>query len=149
MKLSDLTPKTVEFEVTGISLTFRPFTIYDDTTAQTICGGAEKVSEAITKMDFDKIFLMAWHQLTLESQKKVIKGVELVSIDPETGEEAAVKLTPIEKFKNLFLGIRDQTELLINLMRCRGLNIPDVEDGEAIKKWIDQIREIVPGLTGQ
>jgi len=148
MKLSELTPKAVKFEVSEVGLVFRPFTIGDDLKAQDVCGGQKEVIAAFQDFDFKKISLVAWYQLTITSQKRVVTLVEGVYIDPETGAETKANLKPIEKFRNLFLGIPDQIALLTNLLKCRGLNIPDLDDDKALKKWVDQLAPLLPS-TGQ
>lgn len=157
MKLSELRPKNVEFELCGLNLVYRPFTIADDLKAQDICGGQKAMAEAFEKFNFKKISLVAWYQLTLDSQKEVLKAVEGfykdtvtgdVYIDPETGKEVKANLKPIDKFRNLFLGIGDQISLLTNLVKCKGLNIPDLDDDENLKKWVDQLEKVNPS-TGQ
>lgn len=146
MKLEDLRPKEVDFEVSGLKLTFRPFTIADDLKAQDICGGQDKMMEVFDKYDFEKISLMAWYQLTFDSQKEVLKAVEGVYIDPETGEETKVNLKPIEKFRKLFVGLGDEISLVTNLIRCKGINIPNLDDEEALGKWIDQLSQAFPSI---
>jgi len=148
MKLTDIRPKEVDFELCGIALTYRPFAIGDDLKAQDLCGGQEAMSEAFSKFDFKKISLVAWYQLTLDSQKEILQAVEGVFIDPETGKETKANLTPIEKFRNLFLGIGDQIALLTNLVKCKGINIPDLENEKELKKWVDQLNKTLPS-TGQ
>ena len=139
MKLSDLTPKKVDFTVSELKLTFRPFTIADDLKGQELCGGQNKLAEAFQNYDFAKISLIAWYQLTIESQKNVLKSVEGSYIDPETGDEIDANLKPIDKFRALFVGVGDQISLIVNLMNCKGLNIPDLDDDESLKKWVDQL----------
>lgn len=148
MKLSDLKPKDVDFEVSEVNLTFRPFTIADDLKAQDVCGGQKEVVAAFQDFDFEKISLIAWYQLTIQSQRTVLEAVEGIYIDPESGKEIHAKLKPIEKFRNLFLGIADQISLLTNLLKCRGLNIPDLDDDKALKKWTDQMAPLLPS-TGR
>lgn len=147
MKLSDLKPVPVVFKSCGLELTFRPFTIADDLKTRDICGGKKETLEAFQNFDFEKISLVAWYQLTLESQREVLKAMEGFFIDPETGEEVNAKLKPIDKFRHLFIGVKDQIELLTNLIKCKGLNIPDLDDNEALKKWVDQFDLAM--LTGQ
>jgi len=148
MKLTDIRPEEVNFKLCGVALTYRPFTIADDLKAQDLCGGQEAMSDAFRKFDFAKISLVAWYQLTLDSQKEILQAVEGVFIDPETGEETKANLTPIEKFRNLFVGIGDQIALLTNLIKCKGLNIPDLDNEKELKKWVDQLDKALP-LTGQ
>jgi len=148
MKLSELTPKAVKFEVSEVGLVFRPFTIADDLKSQDVCGGQKEVIAVFQDFDFKKISLVAWYQLTITSQKRVVTLVEGSYIDPDTGKETKANLKPIEKFRNLFLGIPDQISLLTNLLKCRGLNIPDLDDDKALKKWVDQLAPLLPS-TGQ
>jgi len=139
MKLSELTPKEVVFTVSDVELTFRPFTIADDITTRNICGGQKKVQAAFEQFDFHLISLIGWNQLTLESQKEVVKAVEAVRLDPETGEEIIVNIKPIEKFRQLFAGVGDQILLVTKLVECKGFNIPDLEDEEMLGKWLDMV----------
>lgn len=148
MKLSDLKPKEVKFKACGVKLTFRPFLISDDLKSQDAIKSAQELQEALQNYDFEKLSLLAWYQLTLESQKEVLKAVQGVYIDAESGEEIDAKLTPIEKFKHLFAGIGDQKILIESLLNCRGLNVPDLEDAEAVKKWAGQLKKLIP-QTGQ
>jgi len=149
MKLEDLRPKEVKLTALDVELTFRPFTIADDLKAHDLCGGKEGMIKAFEEFDFGKLSLLAWYQLTLESQKEVLSAVEGVFIDPETGEEVKANLKPIDKFRSLFLGDAGKIDLLTNFIRCKGVNLPDLDDEEALKKWIDQLNKISPGLTGQ
>jgi len=149
MNLSEITPKEVEFKLCGLPLTYRPFRIADEIKAQEICGGTKEVEQAFHKSDFDKLSLMAWYQLTLESQKQILQVTEGVYIDPKTGKETNANFTPIERFRNLFLGVAGQLSLSTNLLRCRGLNIPDFDNLEDGKKWVDQFRKDMQALTGQ
>lgn len=156
MKLSDLQPKEVDFEVRGLSLTFRAFTIGDDLKANKICGEtanlgdifANLVSKDLSEIirAFEKISLIAWYLLTVESQRKILDIKEMIFIDPETGEEKRPKLSPIEKFRNLFASPDDQSNLFTAFLRCRGLNIPDLKDAEAVKNWNDQLTKLLPSI---
>ena len=148
MKLTDIRPEEVNFELCGVALTYRPFTIADDLKAQDLCGGQKAMSQAFSKFDFEKISLVAWYQLTLDSQKLILEAVEGFFIDPETGREVNAKLKPIDKFRNLFVGIGDQIALITNLVKCKGINIPDLGDDKDLKKWVDQLDKTLP-LTGQ
>lgn len=138
MKLADMQPKKVQFTVSDVSLTFRPFTIADDLRAQTLCGGEGQLVQAWKDFDFKKLSLVAWYQLDLKSQKFINNVKEIIFVDPETGDEQKAYLTPIEKFRNLFQGMPDQIGLLTNLIKCKGLNIPDLDDEENLKKWVGQ-----------
>ncbi|GAG06843.1 unnamed protein product, partial [marine sediment metagenome] len=82
MKLSDLKPKSVTLQACGVSLTFRPFLISDDLSHQDLIGSAEELNEALQNFDFDKLSLLAWYQLDIQSQREVIKAVEGVYMDP-------------------------------------------------------------------
>lgn len=144
MELSNLHPSEVNFELCGLPLTLRPFTIADDLKSQKLCGGQKKLAIAFKNFDFEKLSLIGWYQLTLESQKTILKTVDGAYIDPETGEEKKANLTPIEKFRNLFIGYADQITLLTNLIKCKGLNIPDLDDEEALKKWAAQLKKLLP-----
>lgn len=156
MKLSELTPKAVDFEVHALQLTFRPLTIGDDLKSQEICGekmslgkifenlGSKKITEVIHA--FEKISLVAWYQLTVESQRLIVQLKDFIFIDPETEEEKSVKLKPIEKFRNLFSSPENQQKLFTAYLRCRGLNIPDLNDKEALKKWNDQLTSLLPSI---
>ncbi len=156
MELLDLSPKEVNFSVVGLDLTFRPFTVGDDSKAQKICsdsGGLGKVFANLVSKDlhkilqaFEKISLIAWYQLATESQRLIISIKEMIFMDPETGEEKSAILTPIEKFRNLFASQDDQNNLFSSFLRCRGINIPDLKDVEALKKWNDQLRELLPSI---
>jgi len=148
MKLADLQPKKVDFTVSDVELTFRPFTIADDLKSQEIAGGQKKLVKAFEEFDFEKISLVAWYQLTLESQRKILEVVEAATIDPDTGEETQVNIKPIEKFRALFQGIPDQIHLLTNLVKCRGLNIPNIEDDEALGEWVNQLTAALPSIGG-
>lgn len=148
MNLSEITPKEVKFTVSKLELIFRPFTINDDLKAQEICGGQDQLGKAFEKFDFTLISLIAWYQLTLDSQKSVIKNVQLGFHDPDTGRFKQTLLKPINKFRQLFLGIGDQISLITNLIKCKGINIPDFDDEEKLKKWTDQFAKILPS-TGQ
>lgn len=143
MKLSDLRPKAVTFEAVGLELTFRPFTIADDLKGQDLCGGQEAMAKAFADFDFEKISLVAWYQLDLESQKKIVDSVSGSYIDPETGNEVDANLTPIQKFRQLFIGIEGQISLITNLIKTKGLNIPDMNDEEELKKWVDQLEAAI------
>jgi len=148
MKLLEIIPKEVYFTVCGLDLIFRPFTIADDLKAQDICGGQKEMGVAFENFYFKKISLVAWYQLKLASQRKVLEAVEGVYIDPETGKEINANLKPIDKFRHLFLGIGDQISLIANLVKCKGLNIPDLDNEEELKKWVDQLTKVLPS-TGQ
>lgn len=141
MKLSDLSPKSVEFIVNGLELKFRPFNLADDIRAKEICGGAEGVETVFKDFDFEKLSLMAWYQLDIVSQRLVIDSVELTAIDAETGNEIKTTEKPIDKFRAIFTGIDDQIRLLTNLINCRGINIPDINDAEALGEWIANLKE--------
>lgn len=145
MKLSDLQPKPVNFQALGISLVFRPYTLADDARAVDMFGGdREKYIEALESFAWEKISRIAWFQLDLNSQKKIISQVDGSYYDPDTGEERPAKLTPLQKFQQLFIGITGQIELITNLTRCMGLNIPDLNEPEALKKWVGQLGRIQP-----
>lgn len=139
MKLDDLKPVAVPFNLMGLSLVFRPWTIQDDLKAVEICGGKSEFLKAFENFDFEKISLISWYQLEKESQLEVIKSVECTEINHETGEEVRVNQKPIEKFRSLFAGLGAQVQLLTDLTKCKGLNIPDFEDDEELKKWMDQL----------
>lgn len=149
MELSELSPKEIKFKVSDVELTFRPFTIADDLRANDLCGGQKELAQAFSVQDLEKLSLLGWHQLTLESQRRVLQVVEGVYIDPETGKEVNANLTPIAKFQNLFWSPRDKAELIVNLLNCRGLNIPSLDDEEGLKKWISQVVPLVKELTGE
>jgi hypothetical protein len=85
MKLSDLKPKSVNFEVCGVHLTFRPFIIADDLASEEIAGNYLILQESLEKFDFEKLSLLAWYQLDIKSQREVLKAIEGIYIDPETG----------------------------------------------------------------
>lgn len=148
MKISDLKPKEVKFSACGVDLTFRPFRIADDIETQDIVGDAQELHKALQDFDFEKLSLLAWYQLDINSQRAVLKAVEGVYIDAETGEEIDANLTPVKKFRCLFSGIADQKALIENLLNCRGLNIPSLDNPDKIKKWADQLKKLLP-LTGQ
>lgn len=149
MNLKELQPKEIKFEASDLSLTFRAFTIADDLKAQELLGSQEMVGQAFETQDFAQLSLLAWYQLTIESQREVIAKVEGNYIDPETGEETPANFKPIEKFRSLFWSAYDRAALLINLLNCRGLNIPDLEDEEGLKKWMARVTPILTELTGQ
>jgi len=144
MKLSDLKPKSVTFTACGVTLTFRPFLISDDLNHQDLIGSAEELTEALRTFDLDKLLLLAWYQLDIKSQREVLSRVEDNFIHPETGEEVDLKLTPIQKFRQLFSGVADQQKLVENLLNCRGLNMPSLDDADAVKKWADQLKNMLP-----
>lgn len=144
MNLSELTPSSVEFTVLGIDLTLRPFTIADDIMAAKACGGQEEMVKAFQEFDFEKISLISWYQLDLESQKKVLSAVSGSYIDPETGEEIDAKLKPIDKYRKLFLGMEGQISMIVNMIKCKGINIPDLNDEAELKKWMDQLQPATP-----
>lgn len=146
MKLADLKPKNVDFELCGLALTYRPSTIADDLKAQELCGGQKELAAAFENYDFEKLSLIAWYQLDIESQKKILNRTEGVYIDPETGVETKVNTTPLQRFRHLFVGIGDQITLIVNLIKCRGINIPDLDDGEELEKWTDQLKEALPSI---
>jgi hypothetical protein len=156
MKLSDISPKETNFEIRGLKLTFRAFTIGDDLKANEICGAGMTLGDVFANLAskelneilnaFEKISLISWYQLTLESQRQILNIKELVFLDPETGEEKRPKLSPIEKFRNLFADPADQSNLFTAFLRCRGLNIPDLKDKEAVKNWNDQLTKLLPSI---
>jgi hypothetical protein len=148
MKLSDLKPNPVDFELCGLPLTFRPFTIADDIKAAELCGGRKQMVDAFEKFDFEKLSLIAWYQLDLKSQRAILERTEAVYVDPETGAETKAQTTPLKRFQALFVGLADQISLITNLAKCKGLNIPDLDDEEALGKWVSQLSEAL-GLTGQ
>jgi len=142
MKLSEIQPKEVDFEVCGMDLTFRPYTISDDLKFQEIYKDLDEDPDHMAK-----VFLTAWYQLTLASQKKVV-ATESVYMDPETGKEKKAGFSPIQKFRSLFLGAKSHAILINNLFKCRGLNLPDIKDDTTQKKWVGQLKTL-PLLTGQ
>ena len=142
MKLTDLIPTSVDFKTCGLDLTFRPYTIADDVNAQKLCGGQKKMISVYQHFDFEKISLIAWYQLEPDSQKIIIDSITAENYHPETGEKEEVKLSPIEKFRKLIIGIGGQIELLNNLIKCKGLNIPDFDNDEDLKKFTDQLRGV-------
>lgn len=148
MELVDLQPKKVTFVLhfgdDCIFLSFRPYSIADDMHAVEVCktkGGIQKVFD---DFDFPTIALIGWYQLTKESQKLVIDSVDGSYFDPETGEDINANLSPINKFRTLFTGIQTQLSLLTNLIKSKGLNIPDLNDPETLKKWNDQLNKVKP-----
>ena len=149
MNLSDLKPQNVAFSLCGLNLVFRPFTIADDLKSQEICGGQDKMREVFEKFDFEKISKIAWYQLTFESQKKILDTTEAIIIDPESGEEVKVETTPIDRFRRLFVGPGDQILLITNLIKCKGLNLPDFDNSGDLKKWVDQMSQELNPLTGR
>jgi len=149
MELHDLQPKEVKFSVSGVELTFRPFTIADDLKANEICGSQKKLGEAFGAQDLQILTHIAWYQLTIESQRLVMEAVEGVYIDPETGEEQKANLTPLAKFRHLFSTVREKAELTVHLLNCRGLNIPNLDDEEGLKKWIALVGPVIKELTGE
>jgi|GEM_PF-6904268 len=153
MNLQELQPKEVKFTVSEIELTLRPFTIADDLAAEMLLGGKEKVSEAFVNWDVEKLSLLAWHQLTLESQKSVVAAdIEAEKIDPDTGETIKVDLTPLQKFRSLFWSVKDKAQLVRVLCNCRALNIPELDDVEGLGKWLEAILPVIKKhqeLTGQ
>ena len=151
MNLTEIIPVQVDFILNGVKLTFRPFTIRDDQKAQKILGGREKLTAAFQELDFDSIALIAWYQLDFESQKHVVDAVsaEEKHIDPQTGETREVKLSPLEKFKCLCLSEWDRGNLIRHYMNCRGLNVPELSDAEAVKMWSGEVLEMAAGLIGE
>lgn len=146
MKLADLKPKNVDFELCGLALTYRPSTIADDLKARELCGGQKELAAAFENYDFEKLSLIAWYQLGIESQRKISESVEGIYIDPLSGDEKTANLTPLDKFRHLFVGIGDQITLIVNLIKCRGINIPDLGDEKELEKWVDQLREALPSI---
>jgi hypothetical protein len=155
MKLTDLAPRSVTFEAQGTSLTFRPFIVRDDIKVREICAD-QSLEQVLTDLSdaenpetilkaFNKIMLMAWFQLDIESQRK-INDSRLVFIDPLTGNEQTEELAPIEKFKELFNTHELQADLFANFLRCRGLNIPELKDAGAIKEWGDQLMALLASI---
>jgi hypothetical protein len=142
MKLSELKPKSVSFQACGVPLTFRPFLIADDLKTQEIIGTPEEFLKALSDLDFERLSKLAWYQLDIRSQREVVKAVEGVYIDDKTGEEVDAKLTPLQKLQQLFTGPADQMILVQNLLNCRGLNVPDLDDTEKVKKWVVQLEEL-------
>lgn len=147
MDLINLRPKEVTFEINGLEITFRPFTIADDLKMQDICGGQKEMQAVFDKFDFERISLIGWYQLTLESQKAVLDKVQLGHIDPETGEMVESKAKPIDKFRGLFMGVGDQILLLQSLIKSKGLNIPELGDEELSKKFLDQLGGLSTGQS--
>lgn len=148
MELFNLRPVSVEFELCGIPLEFRPYSVADDLKSYDICGSPEGVAKAFKEYDFEKICLLAWYQLTPESQRIIIEKTSAIEFHPKTGKEQPKHSTPIERLNALFICIDDQISLIGNLSKCKGLNIPDPEDRESLGKWLDQINELRK-LTGQ
>ena len=142
MELQDLAPKSIRLVVgNGLELTFRPFTIADDLKSFEDHGGPEALTKKFEEFDFAVISRVAWHQLTLECQKEVIKAVSLSSLDPDTGEEVERCVSPLAKFRGLFAGIGEQSQLYATLVRCKGLNLPDITDEDGLKKFLDQMQK--------
>lgn len=148
MKISDIKPQQVDFKACGVGLTFRPFVISDQMRMEDVFGDEEGLSTALKEFDFEKLSLLAWYQLDIRSQREVLKAVEGVYIDAESGKEIDAALTPIQKFRALFTGIADQMTLIRSLLNCRGLNMPPLDDAEKIKKWADRLAKLVKS-TGQ
>lgn len=141
MELFDLNPKEVPMHVSGVDIVFRPFTLADTILMEEKFGGLKELQRAIEGFNFKVISSIAWYQLTVESQKKIISSVESYYIDPETGEEIKQKMKPIDKFRNLFNGMVEQATLLSTLVRCRGINMPDPSDESEVKKWAKLLKE--------
>lgn len=139
MSLFNLNPQKIKFEIEGIPLVFRAFTIKDYLEHQKICGGEEKYKKAWTEYLMDLIMRMAWDQLDFKSQKLVINAVTGEYIDPDTGEIMEKKLTPLEKFNALCASPDEQLLIITSLIKCMGLNMPDLNDQESLKKWSDQL----------
>jgi len=153
MELFDLAPREVNFEISDIKLSFRPFRLADDVHGDKLCGGRENKIKVFKELDFEKISLLAWYQLTAESQKKIVSAkIEHTYFDPETGEKKTekIELIPIEKFRNLFPNFHDQVKLLNLLNKCKGFNFPDMpedlKDIEALKKWKAQVEAIIESI---
>ena len=138
-ELTSLSPKSVDFELCGLPLTYRPYSIADDIKAQEICGGQKELIAAFQNSDFEKLSLVAWYQLDIDSQKTILNHTEGVFVDPETGVETKSNTTPLQRFRALFVGVGDQISLITNLMNCKGLNIPDIKNPEALGKWVSQM----------
>ena len=141
-KLSDLKPKTLNFEVGELPLTFKPYSLASIAKEEEIFGTLKGFSDALKTFDFEKLSLLAWYQMDFKSQKKVIESVECSYVDAVSGQEVEKKLTPIEKFRVLFSSISEQMAMLKNLMNCRGMNMPDIDDQKKMTVWSEQIDKI-------
>lgn len=135
MELSDLEPKEVSLNLEGVEVVFRPFTLADDLRIQKKYGGPKGLKKIFDDFDFEKISRIAWSQIKLDSQKEIVEAVQASEIDPDTGEETAVVMSPLDKFRHLFLGLPAQVDLLTTLVKCKGVNIPEITD---LKKATDQ-----------
>lgn len=141
MKLESMEPIETSLKISGLEIIFRPFTLADDI-RNNIKFGEHAIKKAFEGFDFSLISEVAWYQLTIETQQNIIKFVSASTLDPMTGKEEEIHCTPIDKFRHLFVGIQDQINLLTTLVKCKGLNIPDINDSNAeeIKKFADQLQ---------
>lgn len=107
-----------------IVLNFRPFNVEDESWLKRAFG--DKLQKHFENMDMEVISRIAFHQLEIESKRKIM-SIKFIDID-EDGEEIEVAKTGPKKVAQMTEGYNEQYELLKILLKIRGFSLPIVEE---------------------
>ena len=132
MELNELIPegstiiKTIkgEGETRELELEFRPFDLDDQTWLDAAFG--EELESLFQKMEMNAIGRIAFHQLTPESKRNLMK-IQFMDVD-EDGKDIEIAKTGHAKLRKLTVGYPEQMELLTILLKTRGFSMPIIEE---------------------
>lgn len=141
--LEDLTPRPVDFTLShgehSLELTFRPFVLADESWLNREFGKSE-LERIFTEFDMAKICKIGFHQLTLESKRKLM-DVKFIDLD-EFGEEFEVAKNGVEKILMLLSSIKDQVNFVKFLIETRGASFPVLKEiGEKLEEEVKKKKE--------
>lgn len=132
MNLEQLIPETAtltkkikaESGDSEIVLIFRPFNLEDESWLKVTFG--DELQKKFETMDMSALSQIAFHQITPESKRELMK-VKFMDVDDEGNDVEIAKSGP-QKFRQLIAGFPEQFELLQVLLKVRGFSMPIVEE---------------------
>lgn len=120
----------------------RPFCLGDQAWIEQEFGNANDLALSLMQGQVEATARLIWHQLTPESQSKIIKlPIKFRQVDEKTGEEYDIYPRGHERFLHILQHASSLNEALKAFSECRGLNeakikktLAEIDEGQSDKK---------------